>query len=194
MLIVEIDAVGPETFQRFIDDPPDALRPAVQAVRAIDLEAELRGDGDLVADRRERLTDEFLVDVGSVNFRGVEECDAAFIGIANHPNALGPVHTGTVVAAAEPHAAEAKLRHLQTAELSGFQFAAHREFRGLRSRGARPRCCGDWQSQPGSGSAGHFKEVASAGGHAVVFIGGLATAVGLLPRLPCRFVMFLFHI
>ena len=97
----------------FLDDPSDALRPAVQAVRAVDLEAELGGDGDLVADRREGLADQFLVDVGAVDFRGVEERDASLVGVANHADALGPVHARPVVTAAEAHVTEAKLRHLQ---------------------------------------------------------------------------------
>ena len=109
MLVVEIDTVGPEALQRFLDDPPDALRPAVQPVRAVDLEAELGGDGDLVADGRKGLADQFLIDVGTVDFRGVEERDASLVGVANHTDALGPVHTRTVVAATEPHVAEAKL-------------------------------------------------------------------------------------
>jgi hypothetical protein len=29
MLIIEIDAIGPESLQRFLDDAPDALRAAV---------------------------------------------------------------------------------------------------------------------------------------------------------------------
>ena len=120
MLVVEIDAVGPEALERFLDDPPDALRPAVQPVRAVDLEAELGGDGDLVADRREGLADQFLVDVGTVDFRGVEERDAPLVGVANHTDALRPVHTRPVVAAAEAHVAEAKLRDFQAAEFAGF--------------------------------------------------------------------------
>ena len=75
---------------------PDALRSAVQPVRAVDLEAELGGDGDLVADRREGLADQFLVDVGAVDFRGVEERDASLVGVANHADALGSVHARTV--------------------------------------------------------------------------------------------------
>ena len=122
VLVVEIDAVGLETLQRFLDDLPDTLRSAVQPVRAVDLEAELGGDGDLVADRREGLADQFLVDVGTVDFRGVEERDASLVGVANHTDALGPVHTRTVVAAAEAHVAEAKFRDFQAAELSGFHF------------------------------------------------------------------------
>ena len=122
VLVVEIDAVGLETLQRFLDDLPDTLRSAVQPVRAVDLEAELGGDGDLVADRREGLADQFLVDVGAVDFRGVEERDASLVGVANHTDALGPVHARTVVAAAEAHVAEAEFRDFQAAELSGFHF------------------------------------------------------------------------
>jgi hypothetical protein len=53
VLIVEIDAIGPEPPERFLNDAPDALRPAIQSVRAVDLETELGGDRNLVADRRE---------------------------------------------------------------------------------------------------------------------------------------------
>lgn len=121
VLIVEIDAVGPQTLERFLDDLPDALRPAVQAVRAVDLQAEFGGDDDLVADRRERLADQLLVDVGAVDFRSVEERNASLVGVANDADALGPVHTRTVVAAAEAHVAEAELRDLQATELSSSQ-------------------------------------------------------------------------
>ena len=91
MLIVEIDAIGPEALQRFLDNAPDALRAAVQSVRAIDLEAELGGDGDLVADRCEGLADQFFVDIRTVDFRGIEERDAPLVGIANLTDALGAV-------------------------------------------------------------------------------------------------------
>jgi len=53
-----------------LDDLPDTLRTAAQPVRAVDLEAELGGDGDLVADRREGLADQFFVDVGTVKTHG----------------------------------------------------------------------------------------------------------------------------
>ena len=119
MLIAEIDAIGPEALQRFLDDAPDALRPAVQSVRAIDLEAELGGDGDLVANRCEGLADQFLVDVGTVDFRRVEERDARSWAsrITRMPWARS--HPAAV-AAAERHVAEANLRHLQASQLSGF--------------------------------------------------------------------------
>ena len=122
VLIVEIDAIGPEALQRFLDDAPDALRPAVQSVRAIDLEAELGRDGHLVADRCEGLADQFLVDIGTVDFRRVEERDAALVGIANLTDALGPVNARPVVAAAERHVAEANLRHLQASQFPRFHY------------------------------------------------------------------------
>lgn len=58
------------------------LRSAVQAVRAVDLKAELGGNFDLISERRESFPDEFLVDVGTVYFRGVEERDTSFISVA----------------------------------------------------------------------------------------------------------------
>jgi hypothetical protein len=106
----------------FLDDAPDALGPAVQSVRAVDLEAELGGDGDLVADRREGLADQFLVDVRTVDFRRVEERDAPLVGIANQTDALGPFNARTVVAATEGHVAEANLRHLQAPQFPGFHY------------------------------------------------------------------------
>src|SRR5215217_6822396 len=122
VLIVEIDAIGPEALQRFLDDAPDALRPAVQSVRAIDLEAELGSDGNLVADWSERLADQLLVDIGTVDFRRVEERDAALVGIANQMDGLGPVNARPVVAATERHVAEANLRHLQASQFPRFHY------------------------------------------------------------------------
>ena len=52
------------------------------------VEAELRGDDDLVADRRERLTDDLLVDERAVHLGGVEEGDAAVDGGADERDAL----------------------------------------------------------------------------------------------------------
>src|SRR5687767_10814445 len=101
MLVIKIDVVSSEALQRFLDDAPDSLRPAVQPVGAVDLEAELRGDCDLVAYRREGFADEFLVGVRAVDLRGIEERHATLVGVANHTDALGPVDTGTVVAPTE---------------------------------------------------------------------------------------------
>src|SRR5215213_8659967 len=122
VLIVEIDAIGPEALERFLDDAPDALRPAVQSVRAIDLEAELGRDDNLVADWSERLADQLLVAIGTVDFRRVEERDAALVGIADQTDGLGPVNTRPVVAAAERHVAQAYLRHLQASQFPRFHY------------------------------------------------------------------------
>ena len=78
VLVKEVDPVGTEPLQRRLGDLADALRPAVEPglVVAV-LEAELRGDHDLVAKRRERLAHELLVHEGTVGFGGVEKRHAA---------------------------------------------------------------------------------------------------------------------
>jgi hypothetical protein len=63
VLVVEIDAVGTEALERALDGRLDVLRSAVQAP-GFQVEAELGRDSDLVADRRERLSDQVLVGVG----------------------------------------------------------------------------------------------------------------------------------
>jgi hypothetical protein len=59
------------------------LRPLADAGVAVgvDVEAELGGDDDLVADGREGFADELFVDEGAVDFGGVEEGDAAVDGL-----------------------------------------------------------------------------------------------------------------
>ena len=84
------------------------------------LEAELRSDGNLVADRCEGLAYQFLVDIRTVDFRRVEERDAPLVGLANLTDALVPVNARPVVAAAERHVAEANLRHLQASQFPCF--------------------------------------------------------------------------
>ena len=84
------------------------LRSTVQAV-TVDVEAELRGDHHLVAERCERLADQFFAGVGTVDFGRVEERDAAVMGLAQDCDALGPVDARPVVAAAQRHVAEANL-------------------------------------------------------------------------------------
>ena len=55
------------------------FRPALLAV-GVEVEAELGGDHDLVADRGERLAHQLLVDERPVDLGGVEEGDAALDG------------------------------------------------------------------------------------------------------------------
>ena len=73
-MVEQVDAVGPQPFQRGLADRPDMLGPAVHAAlaSAVDVDAELGGDDDFIADRRQRLADDLLVLVRPVDLCGVE--------------------------------------------------------------------------------------------------------------------------
>ena len=83
VLVKEIDDAGLEALQRAFNNLLDMVGAAVgccpfaAAVR-VGFKAELGGDDDLIAERRESLTDEFLIDVWAVDFGRIEESDAAF--------------------------------------------------------------------------------------------------------------------
>src|SRR2546427_5477568 len=78
MLIVEVDNIGPEPFQRTLDALLDALGAAVlHLLSVLDLDPEFGGDHHLSAQWRQRLANELFVGVRTVNFGGIEECDAA---------------------------------------------------------------------------------------------------------------------
>ena len=79
----------------------DPLRPAL----GVELEPELGGDHHLAAERRERLAHQLLVGEGAVDFRRVEEGDAALDGRADQRDHLCLVG-GRAVAEAHAHAAE----------------------------------------------------------------------------------------
>ena len=64
VLIEQVDAVGPEAFERAFHRRADALRRAVHSAAARNVEAEFRGDNDTVADGLQSLADNFLVLVG----------------------------------------------------------------------------------------------------------------------------------
>jgi hypothetical protein len=85
VLVQQVDRVGAEPLQRALDTALDRLRATVESAghAALEVEAELRRDHDLVADRLERLADELLVGEGPVDLRGVEEGDAALDGRAD---------------------------------------------------------------------------------------------------------------
>jgi hypothetical protein len=57
----------------------------------VDVEPELGGYQDVVADWLQRFADKFLVDVGAVPFGGVEQGDAAFGGGPNDGKCFCPV-------------------------------------------------------------------------------------------------------
>ena len=61
----------------------DALRAAVHRAAAFDIEAELGGDNDPVADGLKGFAHDLFVLVGSVDFSCIEECDSALEGAAD---------------------------------------------------------------------------------------------------------------
>src|SRR2546427_857843 len=84
MLIVEVDNIGPEPFQRALDALLDALGAAVlHLLPVLDLDPEFGGDHHLSAHWRQRLADELFVGVRTVNLGGVEERDATCDGRAD---------------------------------------------------------------------------------------------------------------
>jgi len=76
VLVIQIDAVGSETLQGFLNYFRNALRSAVKKTALFIVEAKFGCDSDSVADRRERLSDKLFVCVGTVEFRCIEERDA----------------------------------------------------------------------------------------------------------------------
>src|SRR5438477_319 len=116
MLIIEIHDVRPETLQRSLDALLDALGAAVLDLlpAGITSDPELRGDHHLSAHRRQRLANELFVGVRTVNFGGIEECDAAFNGRADERDHRLLVRWDTV-ALAHPHAAEPEGRDFEVA-------------------------------------------------------------------------------
>ena len=116
MLIEQIDSVGLEPLQRCLGHVADVGGPAVEArlLAVLELEAELRGDDDLIANRSERLSDEFFVRERPVRFCGVEERHARVDRGAHDADAVLTTRR-LPVAEADPHAPEAECRHLQSA-------------------------------------------------------------------------------
>src|SRR5216117_1093633 len=115
VLIIQIDDVGPESFQRTLDALLDALWAAVLDLlpAGITSDPELRGDHHLSAHRRQRFANELFVGVRAVDFGGIEECDTAFNGRADERDHRLLVGRDTV-ALAHPHAAEPEGRDFQT--------------------------------------------------------------------------------
>ena len=117
MLIEEIDDARLQSLERRFSHLLDVLGPAVEApllaVFGIDVETELCCDHHVVAERSERLANQFLVGERAVDFGGVEEGDTAFERRPDERNSLLLVDRGTV-AVAQSHAAEADGRNLES--------------------------------------------------------------------------------
>ena len=88
MLVEEVDDVGAQAAQRSLRSGAHLLGAAPQAGLVpvgVEGEAELGGDDDLVAHGCQRLADQLLVGVGTVDLGGVEEGDAAVDGPPQQP-------------------------------------------------------------------------------------------------------------
>ena len=119
MLVEQVDDIGLEALERGLGDLLDVVRAAVEAAPTrstigIRLEAEFGSDDDLVAKGSEGFAHEFLVGERTVDFGGIEKCDAAFDGGSDKRDHLFFVG-GRAVAKAHAHAAEAEGRNFKVA-------------------------------------------------------------------------------
>ena len=112
VLVEEVDGVGLEALEGGFDDLLDVVGLAVGGgpfvvVCGVGLEAELGGDDDVLAEGSKGFADDLFVEVGAVDFGGVEEGDAAFDGERMSCDG-GGFFDGGAEAEAEAHAAEAE--------------------------------------------------------------------------------------
>ena len=115
MLIKQIDHVGVEAIQGRFSHHPDPFRLAVQTLGWHTVfEAKLGCDDYLVANRSQRLADNFLVRKRTICFGSIEEGHAAIISGANYLNCL-TLFGGRAKAETQAHAAETESRHFQPA-------------------------------------------------------------------------------
>jgi type II intron maturase len=119
VLIEQIDGIDLESLERALGGLFDVLRPTIQARRGplplrIKVEPELGGDHYLLTAGSKGFAHELFVRERTVDFGGVEECDAAFDGQPDHGDHLLLVRSRTV-AAAHSHAAEPESRNLKAA-------------------------------------------------------------------------------
>src|SRR5439155_19849953 len=71
VLVKEINAVGSKTLQRRLRHLLDMLWAAIETTAgAFQVKTKLRSDPHLVANRRERFSDQFFIGIGAVNFCG----------------------------------------------------------------------------------------------------------------------------
>src|SRR5258707_763118 len=106
-LIEQIDRVDFQALQRGLRDFADVVGSTVQAdlFPGFDLEAEFGGDRHSSAERRQRLADQFLVCIRTVDLSRVEEGDTALNRRADQGDHLLPIPCRTI-AKAHAHAAE----------------------------------------------------------------------------------------
>src|SRR5258706_8308152 len=121
VLVEKIDVVRAEASQHRVCCALDVLRlavePAAFARRRINVEAELGGDHDLVAEGRQRFPDQGFVGPGTVGLGSIKKGDAEVVGAANDADALG-LFRRLAVGRSEAQGPKAEFGHLQGAQLS----------------------------------------------------------------------------
>ena len=112
VLVEKVDHLHPEPLQRRLGDGTHMVGATVQARHLLrpvlafdDVEAELCGDRDLVAERFQPFADQRLVGERAIDFRRVEQADAELDGAMKRADRIGLVLPAIGVAHA--HAAEA---------------------------------------------------------------------------------------
>ena len=103
VLVIEINAVGFKALQRVLNHFPDVLWSAIKTTACFKVETKFACDNDFVAKRRECFSDKFFVCKWTVNFGGIKERDAFFMGCTNDLNALVS-GCGRTVVGADTHA------------------------------------------------------------------------------------------
>src|SRR3954471_7377185 len=95
---------------------PDHFQELLRIARAVkfDVEAELRGNHHLVADRLERFAHEVFVRVRPIHFGRIEERHARIDGRPDDRDAIVAAR-GASIALTDPHAPETERRHLEAA-------------------------------------------------------------------------------
>jgi hypothetical protein len=114
VLVQQVDAVGSEPPQRCLDNLANVFGPTIQTklllgVR-INLEAELGGNDDPVADRDQCLTDQLFIREWAVHFSRVEEGDAVIHRRTDERDAVLFVD-GWAVTGTQTHAPQAEGRY-----------------------------------------------------------------------------------
>ena len=107
VLVEEVDGLDPKPLQRAFGALLDLLGPTIRYLltAGIDFETELGGYHDLLADRRQALSDQLFVGEGAVDLGRVEERDTPVDGPAEQSDQVSPV-SGRTVGLAHAHAAE----------------------------------------------------------------------------------------
>jgi hypothetical protein len=143
MLVVEIDGVDLQAFERALTSLLDVLGPAVErvplsSIGGIGFPAEFGSDDHFAAEGSKRFTDQLLIDERTVDFGGIEESNAAINGSVEQGNHLLLVFRRSI-AKAHAHASESECRNFKIA-FSEFAFLHCDSFlslRMLRRKGGR---------------------------------------------------------